>query len=108
LCCGERHVTNTVSSIARQGKPDNPFNEGEGIIDINSGPAEAIKGIVEGILGKAKEVIGTFIGRNDLINEGQAQQDKAQAERDVAKKEAAADKARGKAKLQEARQKAQQ
>ena len=63
---------------------------------------------MEGILGKAKEVIGTFIGRNDLINEGQAQQDKAQAERDVAKKEAAADKARGKAKLQEARQKAQQ
>jgi hypothetical protein len=33
------------------------------------------------------------------------QQDKAYAERDVAKKEAAADEARGRAKVQEARQK---
>jgi hypothetical protein len=43
-----------------------------------------------------------------LINEGEAQQDKAKAQRDVAKKEAAAEKARGNAKVQEARQKAAQ
>ena len=75
-------------------------------VDINSGPVEAIMGIVEDIKGKAKEVIGTFFGRGDLISEGKAQQDKAKAQRDVAKKEAGAEKARAEAKLQEARQKA--
>jgi uncharacterized protein YjbJ (UPF0337 family) len=78
------------------------------VFDINSGPAEAVKGVVEDVKGKAKEVIGTFFGRGDLINEGEAQQDKAKAQRDVAKKEAAAEKARGSAKVQEARQKAAQ
>ncbi|MGA7052852.1 MAG: CsbD family protein [Mycobacterium sp.] len=78
------------------------------MIDMNSGPAEAIKGIVEGVKGKAKEAVGTFFGRGDLISEGEAQQDKAQAQRDVAKKEAAAEKARSEAKVQEARQKAAQ
>jgi uncharacterized protein YjbJ (UPF0337 family) len=78
------------------------------MIDLNSGPAEAIKGIVEDVKGKAKEVIGTIFGRNDLIAEGKAQQDKAKAERDVAKKELAADKARSRAKVDEARQKAEQ
>ena len=36
----------------------------------NSGPEEAIKGVVEDAKGKAKEVIGTVAGRNDLVNEG--------------------------------------
>jgi uncharacterized protein YjbJ (UPF0337 family) len=76
--------------------------------DINSGPVEAIGGIVEDVKGKAKEVIGTFFGRGDLISEGKAQQDKAKAQRDVAKKEAGAEKARAEAKVQEARQKAAQ
>lgn len=61
--------------------------------DMNSGLVEAIKGIGEDIKGKAKEVIGTLFGRGDLISEGKAQQDKAKAQRDVAKKEAAAEKA---------------
>jgi uncharacterized protein YjbJ (UPF0337 family) len=78
------------------------------VIDLNSGPAEAIMGIVEDLKGKAKEIIGTFFGRGDLISEGKAQQDKAKAQRDVAKKEAGAEKARTEAKLQEARQKAAQ
>jgi uncharacterized protein YjbJ (UPF0337 family) len=60
----------------------------------NSGPEEAIKGVVEGVKGKAKEVIGAVAGRDDLFREGQAQQDKAEAQRDAAQKEAEAGSAR--------------
>ena len=51
-----------------------------------SGPAEAIKGIVEDVKGKAKEVIGTNTGRRDLTNEGKAQQDKTDAQRNARRK----------------------
>ena len=74
----------------------------------NSGPAEAIKGVVEDAKGKAKEVIGTVTGRNDLVNEGKAQQDKAEAQRDAARKEAEAEAARAGAKAAEKRQEANQ
>ena len=74
----------------------------------NSGPQEGIKGVVEDVKGKAKEAVGTVTGRDDLIREGKAQQDKAEAERDVAKKEAEAESARGAAKTAEERQKANQ
>jgi uncharacterized protein YjbJ (UPF0337 family) len=50
----------------------------------NSGPQEGIKGVVEDAKGKVKEGIGTVAGRNDMIEEGKAQQDKAEAERDAA------------------------
>ena len=70
----------------------------------NSGPEEGIKGIVEDVKGKAKETVGTVTGRDDLINEGKAQQDKAEAERDAAKKEAEAEAARAGAKAAEKRQ----
>lgn len=76
--------------------------------DSTSGPVELIRGVVEGIFGKAKEIVGTVIGRNDLVNEGEAQQDKADAQRSAAKKEAAAEKARGKAKAAESRERAEQ
>ncbi|MET0451173.1 MAG: CsbD family protein [Mycobacterium sp.] len=76
--------------------------------DSNSGPAEGVKGVVEDAKGKAKEAVGTVTGRDDLTREGQAQQDKAEAERDVAKKEAEAEAARGAAKTAEERQKANQ
>jgi uncharacterized protein YjbJ (UPF0337 family) len=59
----------------------------------NTGPEAAIKGVVEDVKGKAKEAVGTATGRNDLIREGHAQQDKADAERDVARKEAAGSRA---------------
>jgi uncharacterized protein YjbJ (UPF0337 family) len=72
----------------------------------NSGPEEAIKGVVEDVKGKAKEAIGTVTGREKLTQEGKAQQDKAEAERDVAKKEAEAEAARGGAKAAEKRQEA--
>jgi uncharacterized protein YjbJ (UPF0337 family) len=76
--------------------------------DKNSGPEEALKGVVEGAKGKAKEVAGAVAGRDDLFREGQAQQDKADAQRDVAKKEAEAESARAAAKTAEERQKSEQ
>ena len=76
--------------------------------DNNSGPEEGVKGFVEGVKGKAHEVAGAVTGRDDLYREGKAQQDKAEAERNAAKKEAEADSARGAAKVAEERQKAEQ
>ena len=58
--------------------------------------------------GKAKEAVGTVAGRNDLVDEGKAQQDKADAQQDAAKKEAEAEAARGSAKAAEKRQEANQ
>jgi len=69
---------------------------------------DIIKGVVEDVVGKAKEVVGTVAGRNDWISEGQAQQDKAEALRNATKKEAQADKARADAKIHEARERAEQ
>lgn len=76
--------------------------------DSKSGPMEAIQGIVEGIFGRAKVILGAVLGRNDMIKEGHAQLDKAEAQRDAAKKEAEAEKARGEAKMYEEREKAEQ
>lgn len=72
----------------------------------NSGPQEAVRGVVEDVKGKAKEAAGTVTGRDDLIEEGKAQQDKAQAQREAAQKEAEAEKSRTEAKSDEKRQKA--
>lgn len=77
-------------------------------MDTKSGPVELVRGIVEDALGRTKQVIGIIIGRDDLIDEGKAQQDKAQALRDAGRKEAAAEKARGRAKAEEARERAEQ
>ncbi len=74
----------------------------------NSGPEEAVKGVVEDVKGKAKEALGTVIGRDDIQREGKAQQDKAEAQREAAGKEAEAEKARAKASVQEERQKSHQ
>ncbi|OKH86094.1 general stress protein CsbD [Mycobacterium sp. ST-F2] len=74
----------------------------------HTGPEEAVRGVVEGLKGKAKEVIGTVAGRDDLVREGQAQQDKADAHRAAARKEAEAEAARAGAKAAEARERAEQ
>ncbi|ADU00762.1 MULTISPECIES: microaggregate-binding protein 1 [Mycolicibacterium] len=74
----------------------------------NSGPQEGIKGVVEDVKGKAKETIGTVAGRDDMVQEGKAQQDKADAQREVAEKEAEAESARAGAKAAEKRQEANQ
>jgi len=74
----------------------------------DSGPEAGAKGIVEDLKGKAKDAIGNVTGNADLEREGEAQQAKADAERDVAAKEAEAEKARAEAKAQEAQQRAHQ
>jgi uncharacterized protein YjbJ (UPF0337 family) len=74
----------------------------------NSGPQEAVRGAVEGVKGKAKEVVGVITDRDDLQREGRAQQDKADAQRDAAKKEAEAESARAAAKASEERERAEQ
>jgi len=82
-------------------------NKGESMAE-NSGREEAIRGVVEGAKGKAKEAAGSVTGRDDLVREGKAQQDKAEAERDAAKKEAQAESARAGAKAAEKRQESNQ
>lgn len=72
----------------------------------NSGPIEAVKGIVSGAIGFTKQVIGLILSRSDLQEEGRAQVDKASNQLEAAGKEAEAEKARAKAKVQETRQKA--
>lgn len=74
----------------------------------NTGPQEGVKGVVEDVKGKAKEAVGTVTGRDDLIREGKAQQDKADAHKDAAKKEAQAESARVGARAAEKRQEAEQ
>lgn len=76
--------------------------------DKDSGPESGIKGVVEDTKGKLKEAAGTVTGNDSLKREGEAQQDKAEAQREVAQKEAAAEKARAKAEAHEARQRAEQ
>lgn len=62
--------------------------------DEKSGPSEGVKGVVEDVKGKAKEAVGAVSGNDDLTREGRAQQDKAEDQREVARKEAEAEKAR--------------
>ena len=74
----------------------------------DSGPASGAKGVVEGVKGKAKEVVGAVTGNDELKQEGEAQQDKADAQRDVAVKESEAEKARVVAAAREAEQRSHQ
>ena len=76
--------------------------------DKDTGPEAGAKGVIEDVKGKAKEAVGAVTNNDDLRDEGQAQQRKAEAERDVAKKEAEAEKARAKSEAFEAEQRAHQ
>ncbi len=73
-----------------------------------TGPKAGVRGVVEDVKGKAKEAAGALSGKDELRREGQAQQDKAAAEREVAVKEAEAEKARSEAEAHEAHQRAHQ
>ena len=73
-----------------------------------SGPREGTEGVVEDLKGKAKEVVGEIKNDPRLRREGEAQQNKARAERDAATHEAEAEKDRAKAKAHEAEQAARQ
>jgi uncharacterized protein YjbJ (UPF0337 family) len=76
--------------------------------DKDTGPEAGAKGMVEGVKGKLKEAAGALGGDEDLKEEGAAQQRKADAQRDVAKKEAEAEKARADAAAHEADQRRHQ
>src|SRR5581483_6117185 len=72
-CRGPREARVSTGRAARG--PKAAIRRGSmGEDNKNSGPEEAIKGVVEGVKGKAKEAVGTVAGRNDLVREGQAQQ----------------------------------
>jgi len=74
----------------------------------DTGPEAGADAALEGLKGSAKEVVGDLAGKEDLQQEGQAQQDKARAEREVAEQEAKAEGARAQAELHEAEQRAHQ
>ncbi|MBV9513340.1 MAG: CsbD family protein [Mycobacteriaceae bacterium] len=71
----------------------------------NTGPVEAVRGIVSGAIGFTKQVIGLILSRRNLQEEGRAQVEKASHQLDAARAEAEAETARAKAKAQESRQK---
>ena len=73
-----------------------------------TGPRSGADGVIEAAKGKAKEVVGAIRGDRSLEREGEAQQEKAAAEIDVAAKEAEAEKARATAEAREAEQAAHQ
>jgi uncharacterized protein YjbJ (UPF0337 family) len=73
-----------------------------------SGPEAGVKDVTEDIKGKAKEAVGAVTDNESLKTEGQAQQDKANAEREVAAREAEAEKARGQAAAAAAEERAHQ
>ncbi|MBF6180891.1 MULTISPECIES: microaggregate-binding protein 1 [Nocardia] len=72
--------------------------------DKEESARQGIEGVIEDAKGKAKEVAGVITGDEDLKGEGRAQQDKAEAQREVATKEAAAEKARAEAEVAKARE----
>ena len=74
----------------------------------DTGPEAGVSGIVEDVKGKAKEVAGEIAGNDRLEREGEAQQAKADADREVAVKEAEAEKARAESEAHEAVQRANQ
>lgn len=73
-----------------------------------TGPKAAVEGVTEDVKGKAKEAVGAIAGNDRLKREGQAQQDKADAQRDVARREAEADVARARVQAKEAEQRSNQ
>jgi uncharacterized protein YjbJ (UPF0337 family) len=73
-----------------------------------SGSTEGVKGVVEEVKGRFKEAVGAVTGDDSKVREGEAQQDKAAAQREVAEKEAAADRARTEADVHEARERSHQ
>ncbi len=72
------------------------------------GIREGFEGAVEDVKGKAKEAAGTVLGNENLRDEGQAQQEKADSQQEAAKKEAQAEKERAEAEAKKKQQEAYQ
>lgn len=74
----------------------------------DSGIKAGVEGIAEEVKGRAKEAVGAVTGNRRLEEEGEAQQHKADAARDVARNEAKAERSRAEYEAHEAAQKANQ
>lgn len=74
----------------------------------DTGPQAGAKGVAEDLKGRAKEAVGALTGDQSMRREGEAQQDKAAAQKDVARKEAEADAARARSTEKEAEQRMHQ
>jgi hypothetical protein len=74
-----------------------------GTIDLNK-----LRGVAEKGIGFGKELTGTFLGRDRLVDEGQAQQDKATAKLKALREETKAQAREAEAEVQERRQRAAQ
>jgi uncharacterized protein YjbJ (UPF0337 family) len=57
----------------------------------NDRAAEAREGLFDTVTGKAKEVVGAVAGKDDLVEEGQLQQEEARHRREAVAQEAIAD-----------------
>ena len=77
-------------------------------MEDKSGPEAGISGAVEDVKGRAKQAAGAAMRDERLQREGEAQQAKADAERDVAEHETKAEKARAEADVREAEQRSRQ
>lgn len=66
------------------------------------------QGLWEDVKGRLKSAAGRLTGQHDLDREGQAQQDKAEADRKAAARETEAARAHAEAEVQEARQRGAQ
>lgn len=77
-------------------------------MERDTGPEAGAKGAAEEIKGRVKEAAGALFGDEDLEREGDAQQAKAEAQREVAEQEARADAARAEAEAREAEQRSHQ
>jgi len=73
-------------------------------VKIGNVDISLLKGFVDKVLGLQKEFLGTVLGRENLSNEGKAQQEKGTKQLKALKAEAEADQARVEAKVQEGRQ----
>jgi uncharacterized protein YjbJ (UPF0337 family) len=74
----------------------------------DTGPEAGAKGVVEGAKGKVKEAAGALTGNQELRDEGRAQQEKADAQRDVATTQPQPEKPRAEATAREAEQRSHQ
>lgn len=74
-----------------------------GTVDVNK-----VRGIVDKGAGLAKELVGTLLGNERLVQEGDAQQERAAEELRALRKEVEAEKHEAKAAVLEQRQRAAQ
>jgi len=106
---GRRNPTTTVpAQEASTPHGCRPYRKAVEMTERDTGPEAGAKGVVEDVKGKAKEAAGRVFDDESLRREGEAQQDKAAAQRDVAEREAEAEKARAEAGVHEARERSEQ